>query len=66
MAIDPSPTAEATRLIEPWRTSPATKIPGTFVSSTIPHGPALLEPYPQEDDNIAANKLWGAARPRSL
>ncbi len=33
MAIDPSPTAEATRLMEPWRTSPATKIPGTLVSS---------------------------------
>ena len=27
MAIEPSPTAEATRLIEPWRTSPATKMP---------------------------------------
>ena len=33
MAIEPSPTAEATRLIEPWRTSPAAKMPGTFVSS---------------------------------
>ena len=27
-AIAPSPTAEATRLMEPWRTSPATKRPG--------------------------------------
>jgi hypothetical protein len=27
-AIAPSPTADATRLIEPWRTSPATKRPG--------------------------------------
>ncbi len=31
--MDPSPTAEATRLIEPWRTSPATNTPGTLVSS---------------------------------
>src|SRR5262249_37243037 len=31
-AIDPSPTPEATRLIEPWRTSPATKMPGALVS----------------------------------
>src|SRR5205807_6043928 len=29
----PSPTPEATRLTEPWRTSPTTKIPGTLVSS---------------------------------
>ena len=27
-AMAPSPTAEATRLIDPWRTSPATKRPG--------------------------------------
>ena len=33
MAIEPSPTPEATRLTEPWRTSPATKMPGTLVSS---------------------------------
>ena len=32
-AIEPSPTALATRLIERARTSPATKIPGTLVSS---------------------------------
>ena len=32
-AIDPSPTALATRLIERARTSPATKTPGTLVSS---------------------------------
>ena len=34
MAIDPSPTALATRLIERARTSPATNTPGTVVSST--------------------------------
>ena len=32
-AIEPSPTALATRLIERARTSPATKTPGTLVSS---------------------------------
>ena len=32
-AIDPSPTALATRLIERARTSPATNTPGTLVSS---------------------------------
>ena len=32
-AIDPSPTAAAQRLIEPERTSPAAKTPGTLVSS---------------------------------
>src|SRR6266704_3132993 len=31
----PSPTPEATRLTEPWRTSPTTKIPGTLVSSKL-------------------------------
>jgi hypothetical protein len=29
----PSPTAEATRLIDPLRTSPTAKTPGRFVSS---------------------------------
>ncbi len=32
-ATDPSPTPEATRFTEPWRTSPTAKIPGTLVSS---------------------------------
>ena len=32
-ATAPSPTAAATRFDEPWRTSPAAKIPGTLVSS---------------------------------
>ena len=31
--MDPSPTAEATRFVEPERTSPAAKTPGTLVSS---------------------------------
>src|SRR5439155_4264022 len=33
-AIEPSPTALATRLIDRARTSPATNTPGTLVSST--------------------------------
>ena len=33
MAMAPSPTAEATRRITPWRTSPTAKMPGTLVSS---------------------------------
>ena len=32
-AIAPSPTADAIRLIDSWRTSPATKMPGTLASS---------------------------------
>jgi len=32
MAIEPSPTPEATRFTDPERTSPATKMPGTLVS----------------------------------
>lgn len=31
--IDPSPTADATRLMEPARTSPAAKMPGLLLSS---------------------------------
>ena len=33
MAIDPSPTADATRLMLPHRTSPTAKMPGSEVSS---------------------------------
>jgi hypothetical protein len=33
MAIEPSPTAEATRSFEPRRTSPTARTPGTLVSS---------------------------------
>src|SRR5215469_13194138 len=33
IAIDPSPTAEATRFTEPLRTSPAANTPGVLVSS---------------------------------
>ena len=33
MAIEPSPTAEATRLTEPCRTSPTANTPGVVVSN---------------------------------
>ena len=33
MAIEPSPTADATRFTEPWRASPAANTPGMLVSS---------------------------------
>src|SRR3954451_4159448 len=33
IAIEPSPTADATRFTEAWRTSPAANTPGTLVSS---------------------------------
>src|SRR5215208_3008191 len=39
--IEPSPTAEATRLIEPLRTSPAANTPGRFVSKRL--GPLACE-----------------------
>jgi hypothetical protein len=35
MATEPSPTAPATCLIDPWRTSPAANTPGRLVSSSI-------------------------------
>lgn len=35
MAIEPSPTADATRFTEPCRTSPAASTPGTLVSRGI-------------------------------
>src|SRR5262249_35932275 len=34
-AMLPAPTADATRLTAPWRTSPAAKTPGRLVSSSI-------------------------------
>jgi hypothetical protein len=41
-ATDPSPTPEATRFMEPCRTSPTAKIPGTLVSSR--NGIAVVRP----------------------
>src|SRR5438046_116358 len=33
MTIEPPPTADATRLTEPWRTSPTAQTPGVLVSA---------------------------------
>src|SRR5712692_7153317 len=60
-AIEPSPTADATRFTERQRTSPATKMPGTLASSrygsrsgvqpfgrlpsTIRSGPVGMKPF---------------------
>src|SRR5207245_4708571 len=44
-AIDPSPTAEATRLAEPERTSPAANTPGWLVSSSNGGGRAVQYRY---------------------
>jgi hypothetical protein len=32
MAMEPAPTADATRVTDPWRTSPTANTPGTLVS----------------------------------
>lgn len=42
-AIDPSPTAEAQRLTDPLRTSPAAKTPGRLVSSMNGVRPAAVQ-----------------------
>ena len=55
----PSPTAEATRLTEPCRTSPAAKTPGTLVSSgngaragDVIAGPAGRQVLAREDESL--------------
>lgn len=44
-AIAPSPTAEATRLTEPERTSPAAKTPGADVSKRLGARPTSAQPF---------------------
>ena len=51
IAMLPSPTPEATRLMEPWRTSPAAKTPATLVSNrkgrrSWPHWPVSVASRP--------------------
>ena len=46
MVAAPSPTAEATRLTDPWRTSPAAKTPGRLVSSGSAGRPGGQRPVP--------------------
>src|SRR5216684_3523447 len=76
-ATDPSPTPEATRFIEPWRTSPTAKIPGTLVSSkngsrSSPHpfgrcpsrirsGPVKRKPRSSRSTIFASQSVLGNA-----
>ena len=57
MAMEPSPTAEATRFTAPWRTSPAANTPGMLVSSekrtAIERRCATLRDLgPREDESL--------------
>src|SRR5581483_7353687 len=76
-AMDPSPTAEATRFTERARTSPATKTPGTLVSSKkgsrssvqpfgrrpsiIKSGPERMKPFLSRSTTPASHSVRGAA-----
>ena len=76
-AIAPSPTAEATRLADSARTSPATKMPGTLVSrwygirsSSQPRGrspaadrsgPATTNPAESRTTTPSSQSVSGAA-----
>src|SRR3954454_24147628 len=71
-AIEPSPTALATRLIERERTSPATNTPGTLVSSTygsrlsgkpaaFASAPARMKPRSSRATTPSSQSVRGAA-----
>src|SRR3954453_9386213 len=71
-AIEPSPTALATRLIERARTSPATKIPGTVVSrrygsrpsgqpAAFASGPARMKPRSSRPTTPSSHSVRGQA-----
>src|SRR6185503_4661663 len=71
-AIEPSPTALATRLIDRARTSPATKMPGTVVSSrygsrlsgqpaSCASGPARMNPRASRATTPSSQSVCGAA-----
>ena len=75
MAMDPSPTAEAQRLTEPKRTSPAVKMPGTLVSRrygsrgsfqvslawALRSGPARMKPLGSVAIPVGSHWVLGAA-----
>src|SRR5436305_4180143 len=77
MALEPSPAPEATRFTEPWRASPATKMPGTLVSSRngsrsgcqlvgrLPScrswGPERMKPWASRSTTSASHWVWGWA-----
>ena len=54
MAVEPSPTAEATRLIERWRTSPTANTPGMLASRSIGGRASGQDGRPALDEEIAA------------
>ena len=75
-AIEPSPTAPATRLIDWWRTSPATNTPGRLVSSSSGgrssgqrgrtpgarrSGPARMKPRSSRATTPASQSVFGRA-----
>lgn len=62
MTAAPSPTAAATRLVEPARTSPTAKIPGQLVSSgsrspSRARSPVRTKPVPSPEE-IADLVAW--------
>ena len=61
IALDPSPTAAATRLIEPARTSPTAMMAGTLVSNGSGRRPSAAHSGPSESAGIWAS---GRMRPR--
>ena len=77
MAIDPSPTADATRLVDPWRTSPTANTPGRLVSNGIggrssgqPAGgrpsssrsvPVSTNPHRSRRMGSGSQSVWGSA-----
>src|SRR3984893_1260578 len=77
IAIDPSPTADATRLMLPPRTSPTAKTPGRFVSNRYgdranrhspvvkssgdKSGPVLMNPRPSSATHPSSQPVFGTA-----
>src|SRR5262249_51147662 len=61
IAIDPSPTAEATRFTEPWRTSPAAKTPGRLVSSEKGRRSSGQDPSPSSSGPVSTKPLSPSA-----
>src|SRR5882672_2309687 len=77
MAIDPSPTADATRLMLPHRTSPAANTPGSEVSSRygerssghwaarrssgVRSGPVLMKPFSSSVTRVFSQPVFASA-----
>src|SRR5438132_6752968 len=63
-AIDPSPTAAAQRLVDPERTSPAAKMPGTLVSSRLSApaaSPVRMKPSAPRATASSSHSVHGCA-----